>query len=665
MKVAIHNPFAGQLVAETELSRRIHLAATNLGWDAIEAHTAPEINACQPDFVIALHNNSPKLTQYPTYGCMWNPPSFFEGTDPFVRHVLTYDGYLTSSPVLDRWLHHILHTTPKPVLTAPFYTSCPATPYQPPQLDPPRLMYIGSNWDGARFKDLFAELDTQPYLEVYGRPEGWQHLTQSYRGSLPYDGHSVLNTLRQAGVGLCLHRAEHRAAGLPSMRIFEIVASGAIALCSDHPFIRQSFGDSVLYINPDQPIAQQIQQISDHLTWIQANPQIALAMSQQSHQIFLKHYALEHLLEAIVPYHQHILQQKGFTRPLRTPSTHIPSVQFLLHLTPESPDSDPLPNLLDQIAHQTHPNIGLILIKPADLDLPELPHQDKFPITILDCPPSPPSEPQDSARYTSTSLWAGLNAIDADYFALLDPSGTLYPNHIHSLLSLLETHPEAGVAYAGTLRTFPESAAAQHPELAELAEFDPTFLDRTLQLNPPFPPHGFLARRALLDPILLQDPQLNHHETLCLILHLLQRTRFLFSYEVTCETRQPAIDPATRLNEFHNWSSELSRLKFIFWNQEFAPGKTLQSIHSPTHSPTPLSDSESLKATLEQYRAEMKQLHKKYKTETQRFQAEWQQSQEQLQQARDRISAMETSKFWQLRSAWFRVKQRLGVRSEE
>ncbi|NJR64229.1 MAG: hypothetical protein HC772_01110 [Leptolyngbyaceae cyanobacterium CRU_2_3] len=154
MKVAIQNPFTGQCVAETELSRRMSLAAQNLGWQVAEVHTAPEIKAFQPDFVIALHNNSPKLAEYPTYGCMWNPPSFFEGTEKYIQHVLSYDGYLTSAKSIDRWLHHLLYTTPKVWLTAPFYTSCPQTLYQPPIWKIPALAYLGSNWDGLQVSSL-------------------------------------------------------------------------------------------------------------------------------------------------------------------------------------------------------------------------------------------------------------------------------------------------------------------------------------------------------------------------------------------------------------------------------------------------------------------------------------------------------------------------------
>ncbi|MGB7274703.1 MAG: class I SAM-dependent methyltransferase [Geitlerinemataceae cyanobacterium] len=39
--------------------------------------------------------------------------------------------------------------------------------------------------------------------------------------------------------------------------------------------------------------------------------------------------------------------------------------------------------------------------------------------------------------------------------------------------------------------------------------------------------------------------------------------------------------------------------------------------------------------------------------------------QQQLQQAKDRVSAMETSKFWKLRTQWFKVKKQLGLPTDE
>lgn len=633
MRVAIQNPFAGQRVAETELSCRLYLAATHLGWQAAEVDTASDIKAFQPDFVIALHNNSPKLAQFPTYGCMWNPPAFFEGTEPFVKHVLTYDGYLTSSRVIDRWLHHLLYTTPKRYFTTPFYTSCPETPFQPPHLDNPRLAYLGSNWDGSRFHDLFTGLDRLEFMQVYGNPEGWKHLNASYQGALPYDGSSVLKTLNQAGVGLCLHRSEHRQAELPSMRIFEVVASSAVAICSDHPFIRSTFADTVLYIDPDAPVAEQIEQIAEQMRWIQTHPERAVEMTAQAHEIFSAHYTLEKLLSGILPHHQHLIQQKGFTSLTVSDRPALPQVEVIIRAN----DPANIPLLIDQLSQQTYPNLVATIVKPKsiDIDIWIQPYKEQILFKILEI----------DANYRSTSLWAGLQTIAAPYFALLDDTAVIYPNHIQTLVSLLEQQPTIGVAYAGNLQT---STLTHNKSFAdkttELGLFQPFNLDQFLRFEQLIIPHSFLARRSLLDPILLQDPQLQDHETLCLLFHLAQRSAFLFSYELTCETHQTTPQPDL-LQQFHDWQNELSRLKFIFWHQEFAPGKSLQTVHQAEFALK--SDYQALRSTLNSQLNQLRQT--------------LQHSQDQLQTAESTITAMKTSKFWQLRSAWFKLKRSIGL----
>lgn len=47
------------------------------------------------------------------------------------------------------------------------------------------------------------------------------------------------------------------------------------------------------------------------------------------------------------------------------------------------------------------------------------------------------------------------------------------------------------------------------------------------------------------------------------------------------------------------------------------------------------------------------------------FQLQLQQTQVELEQSRQRIKAMESSKFWQIRHVWFRVKQVLGLKGDE
>ncbi len=625
MRIAIQNPFAGQLVAETELSRRIFLAAINLGWEAIEVCTSTEIKAFQPDFVIALHNNSPKLSECPTYGCMWNPPSFFEGTEKYVKNVLSYDGYLTSSKAIDRWLHHLLYNTPKVFFTAPFYTSCSQNQYQAPKLENPCLAYLGSNWDGLRFQELFEGLDHQDYMEVYGNPNGWKHLTHAYKGVIPYDGESVLQTLNQAGVGLCLHREEHRQAALPSMRIFEIVASGAIAICGNHPFIQETFGNSVLYIDSDASYTTQIEQISSHMQWIKDNPEAALERSVKAHSIFLKTYALEKLLLNLLPYHQTLVQQKGFVLSEPSlPQKNFPAIQIILNYDSQSPDK--LAHSLYQVSRQVYSNCSVTLVKSADENVDRFlsDYSERLLIQTVEI---------EDFGYSSSRLWRGLEAIastNCDYFIILDTACSIYPNHIQTLVSLLDrTNLDAGY-----------SSALSEANDEELINFYPYDLEQILAFEKRIDLSGLLIRRSLLDADFLTDPQLNGVEDLCLLLNMIKRTPLIFSYELTYAAPNLNSD---LLLEMQDWSSELSRLKFIFWHQEFSPGKTLQAIQKSRQ------EQQQLKAKIEQLRSQFVQS---------------QQLQSQLLEAQAVIVAMQTSKFWQLRSAWFKFKRFLGWSTE-
>jgi hypothetical protein len=217
--VAILNAFAGRQVAETELARRLSHAAAALGWEAYEAWASPALAERPPGFALALHFFTPKLTRFPTCGCLWNPPSFMESDPRWPRHVLSYDGYLSASPAITRWLEGRLAGIPKRHFVVPFYPACNRTVFRAPDLAAPRLVYAGTNWDGPRFRPLFERLAREPWFDVYGPAEAWSHASSAHRGTLPFDGRSLIQAIARAGAGLCLHRDEHRLSGTPSLRI--------------------------------------------------------------------------------------------------------------------------------------------------------------------------------------------------------------------------------------------------------------------------------------------------------------------------------------------------------------------------------------------------------------------------------------------------------------
>ncbi|MGQ9871745.1 glycosyltransferase family protein [Leptodesmis sp.] len=633
MRIALHNPYFGKLVAETELARRISLAATNLGWEAKEVASSIEINQFAPDLVICLHFRVPKLTKYPTYGCFWDPPAFFESDPQFIKNILSYDGYLCGSNLLEQWLKDTYYHLPKHIEILPFYPSCNATSYVIADFEHPRLAYIGSNWDGARFQELFLALEQTGYLDTYGNPEGWAYLKTAYRQAIPFDGVSLLNVLRQSGVGLCLHRDEHCQAQVPSMRIFEIVASGAIAICAEHPFIREYFGDRVLYLKPNQSIAATVQQISAHLQWIQAHPAAARDLSVAAHKYFSEHFTLEKLLANLLPHHQTLVEKQQF---LAKPQIHLsqgrsdsPMVQLIVRTSDRN-----LPTMrrtLDSLAQQTYRNIGAIVVQyQASEGLDEIlaTYRDRLQIQHIHT---------HNFHCRSTHLWAGLHAISSKYFGILDDGDVIHPNHITSLVTLLEEFDNFGVAYSGAIRIWvpekqldqAEAVASEFPsEPAFLAHFDLVDEFEFLQLKNPIASNSFLARASLLDRFLKKDPQLNALEDLFLLLNLFQRTNFIFSYQATSEFYQSFSKPKNLLSYSESHSSEArQRIMRIMQHQSFSRHQTLGKAQIEAMNRANMLD-------------RIQEIETRYV---------------------DRIQAMESSKFWQLRRMWFRVKQAIGL----
>jgi len=617
MKIAIHNTFYGGKLAEAELSRRLILAANNIGWDALEVGSSDEIWRYQPDFVLSLHFKTPKLTCFPTYGCLWHPTVLIETNEQFTRNILSYDAFLTSSPHVDRWLGDRVYNTPKKYFIAPFFTSCNRTEYQQPDLQSPRLMYVGSNWDGERFKKLFCSLDSQPWLDVYGSESGWSYLNRSYRGTLPFDGISVLKALNQAGVGLCLHRDEHTREGIPSMRIFEITASGAIAICGAHPFIRQHFADTVLYIDSYLSTADQVTQITDHLNWIATHSQMALEMSKAAHQIFVDQFSLEQLLLNLQSQHQNLLAEKGFAHGDLVKQTS--SVQLILKIS--NRDLIKLKRSLESIEQQTYQNRSVLLIKDVETtdELNSLlgTYQSSFPIQIIDCKPS---------HLSSHYLWCGLQAISADYFGVLESGAIIYPNHLYTLVSLLDSFKEFGIAYSEVIQPRIENSSTTPVDPYDV--IDPKILSSLpsdiadlLPFHSGVNINGFLARSSLIDTWLKHDPQLEMFDDIFLLLNLAARGRVMSSYEATCEIdiTPPGYDRVQRVET-------LRRIELMMSDREFSTGQSTTNI-----------------------KRLCQQLY---------------QSQTELAHTQARIRAMESSKFWQFRKQWFQLKRRLGLNTD-
>ena len=299
MKIFVQNPdrFRDKFSAERELLRRFEIAGKNLGINISGGFSSEEAVYFKPDLILATHPYVAKDSNVLTVGCLWNPCQFMEAVPEFKPNTLTYDGFLYASESIKQWCHELTAGHPKDYLEGTLYPSSYRTTFATPRrFEFP--VYVGTNWDGERHGELFAELARRKYIRAYGPQSRWQKLQElgAYYGEVEFGSDKLFGVYEQAAIGLCLHHPSHLKDGIPNMRIFEIIASCALPICDDHKFVKEAFGDCVLYINIKEAPHVVAEQIIEHVAWIQSHPRQAAEMVRAAHEIYSKKYCLESLL---------------------------------------------------------------------------------------------------------------------------------------------------------------------------------------------------------------------------------------------------------------------------------------------------------------------------------------------------------------------------------
>lgn len=104
MHLAVQSAFPNlSASAEREFIARLHIAGRRLGWQVTDVTTSDDILSCALDMVLATHEFTPKLTQYPTFGVIWSPLEYFSNDPLRIRNILSYDGCLVATQPLRKW----------------------------------------------------------------------------------------------------------------------------------------------------------------------------------------------------------------------------------------------------------------------------------------------------------------------------------------------------------------------------------------------------------------------------------------------------------------------------------------------------------------------------------------------------------------------------------
>ena len=504
--------------AESELAQRFLLAAQSLGLDCLATSNIKQIEAFNPDIVVPLHFYIPKLFDAFTIGCMWNPEYAINHNNAW-ENFKTYDGYGVASPGQEQLVRALKFKSPSEYLTTYLYPSANTTVYKEvEQFRKPA--YIGSNWSKDRHHDFFI---SSKNIEIFGPLKSWAHLvTGQYMGELPFDGKSYLKVYRDSGIGLALHHPDHNNEGLPSMRPFEISASGAVMIADKNPFIIENFGDNVFYLDTDSETKDLIEQFESCIEAIKSHPAKAKEMAYACHEIFVKKFSLEICLENLIS----DVHEFKYSRKKRL--QHFPGVDIVVRTDGE--DLEKLYRALKSIREQTYKLVTvLIVFRGSSEKKSQL--KEKISADFSDIKVDIVYYPEKPDR--ASQFFTGLRAGHSEYVGFLDHDDILFSDHIETLVGCLEDNRDVILAYSGSLRIWEGGVPPDNSSIRELAFFhdqnDRQNLIRCITSN------SYLARRDKIPWSLMNQPipYMDKREDFVFLKLLYEKSFFLFSEKVT------------------------------------------------------------------------------------------------------------------------------------
>jgi hypothetical protein len=280
---------------EYEFAERVKIACEKLQWEAyISDVNFFKDTTAHYDWIFTLVHKKKCHLKSDNYLILFDPEHhFFNQDGRLKKSYLDYTGYLTIYENID-----LLLKDKKIVYDKKWYPTVQYQAYQ--KVTPTCLFYFIGHWGDRllndKYKILQHKLAEMSYAHLFGNPEVGDAYGKAFKGSLPYDGTSVIKKISEMGVCLVLHSKTHLKHEIPSGRIFEAAAASAVIISDLNPFVMKHFGDAVLYVNEELSGEEVFEQIDSHMRWIQKKPDEALKMAYRAHQIFEDCFTLEQQL---------------------------------------------------------------------------------------------------------------------------------------------------------------------------------------------------------------------------------------------------------------------------------------------------------------------------------------------------------------------------------
>ena len=529
MRIAFLNPWSE--AAENQEFSKVRIAAGRVGHELIQCTNSADVEKCAPDFVLVASPTQAKLNDVPHYGIIHAPLDRYLTNRTYFHNLLSYDGYLAIADSLDKFLRNLTFGIGRPRPVGFYFNtsqrhSIAADLRGLIERRALQITYFGTNWDNRRVI-FFRKLSDSEGVQICGPERGWQHINKkAYGGPLPWDGASVQAKYAETGIGLCMLSDDHLRDDVISNRIFEITSVGAIALCCDIPWIRKHFGDSVYYFDQNLSDAALAAAVLELRESIYADPESAISKASRAREIFEANFSSEMLFENTVRYHE-LLSSSRSSAIQTAEETYSPLISVIVRCG--SRELEYVERAVASIARQSYGRFEVIFVRHQDLDL--TPVTAALPsriasFRIVDC----------KGGNRSASLWAGLNAVTGEYFAVLDDDDWWFSDHFELLFQPFpKGRLEKFMAYSGSIAVRPEPVpiTGGGSDNRELHRFGIESLESWNAAGSAFTANSFVASSDLLHPRVLISPGMETAEDSYLILLLMAQVEPRFSYAAT------------------------------------------------------------------------------------------------------------------------------------
>ena len=508
LRVAYLNPYLAR--AEEQAFRSLQDAARAANVELVARLPTELCEDDDFDFVISTASDIRKTTSHPLYLSAHLPRSAYVETSEIWSSTCSYDGYLCIADNLIEFFGHLSASRGLPVSQPGFYYNAPqvldlVAPLEQIVAEGKlSLCYFGTNWE-PRATRLFRRLAQRPYMRMYGPSASWSTIEpSSYRGAVPFDGWSVQAEYAAFGVGLVSLAFDHLVDDVVSNRVFEIISVGACAICPDTPWIRENFEDSVFYYGAFEEPDAILAQIDAAMGSIEANPAAATAMAAEARRRFEGRFDAATLLRNAVSFHE----KWRIERDRRcTPWDEI-IVDVIIRVGGRSVDT--VRRAVQSLERQVTGRYRIIFVAHSPINLASILSDRYSRIVAFDIVDAPGAN-------RSVALGAGLDALSADLFAVLDDDDYLLNHHFLGLFSALFTTPsQRRFAYSDVLRWAPGENGG-----FSLSKEGPAAGD-IYALMQRFTSHCFLASRNCLEGLDRSRWDLETAEDILLICALLR-----------------------------------------------------------------------------------------------------------------------------------------------